>query len=159
MKIILVEDNFSLSYTMSNLLAKLDCEVKHFSTGEKAIEYFSDPDSSYDLVILDGNLAPTYLSGNSKICNGPEVAAVILRLNKKTPIIPWTDDAQMLIRFQKLFDLYEKGPIPQLKKPIVPSNLREVITSFINNNANLENEGSSQSRGRAFTSPPVLRKS
>ncbi|WED44141.1 response regulator [Legionella cardiaca] len=152
MKIVLVDDNPLLRKTMRNLLVKLPCEVKEFSSGEEAITYLIDSNFSYDLVILDGNLASPYLSEKTKPCNGPDVAEAILKYNKDIPIVVWTDDPMMITAFQEKFDAHNKGPILKLKKPIEPANLKEVLMPFIEAVAQ-ETEDRPSVRPRSFTSP------
>ncbi|ASQ45740.1 response regulator [Legionella clemsonensis] len=148
MKIVLVEDNPSLQKTMQMMLTKLSYSVKAFSAADDALAYFKEETSSYDLVILDGNLAPTFfLSADKAPKNGPDIAKELLRINRNIPIIAWTDDTEMLNRFQKVFDLYEKGILPTLKKPPTFLNIKEVLASFATTSNNLE----SSPRARAFT--------
>ncbi|KTD09540.1 response regulator [Legionella jamestowniensis] len=149
MKIVLVDDNPLLRKTMSMMLTKLSYSVKSFSSAEEVIAYFKDDTSSYDLVILDGNLAPpSFLLANKAQKNGPDIAAELLQINKHVPIIAWTDDADMLTRFQKVLDIYDKGRLlPTLKKPPTFSDIKEVLAPYGMAADNVEGSP----RARAFT--------
>lgn len=78
MKLLMVEDNKSVSEMMSMFFEKEKWEVEYAYDGQQAVEMFSQDPDSWDMITLDLNLPKM---------DGMQVNAAIRKISKTVPII------------------------------------------------------------------------
>jgi len=116
MKILLLEDDFTLSKEISTFFSTKSLECVPFYDGSLLIQKYKP--QQYDLIILDINVPGI---------NGFEVCKTIRRLDKKTPII-------MLTAFSEIEDKlisFENGADDYLVKPFHFEELYARISSLL----------------------------
>jgi two-component system, OmpR family, response regulator len=109
MKILLLEDEYSLRKSVKELLEDCDYLVYDFSNGKDALEAIYE--NSYDLLLLDVNVPEI---------NGFELVDIIQKENIDIPTIFMTS----LSEIDNLERGYEKGCCDYVKKPFDLSELR-----------------------------------
>lgn len=109
MKILLLEDEYSLRKSVKELLEDCDYLVYDFSNGKDALEAIYE--NSYDLLLLDVNVPQI---------NGFELVDMIQKEHIEIPIIFMTS----LSEIDNLERGYEKGCCDYVKKPFDLSELR-----------------------------------
>lgn len=125
---VLVDDEHTNQRHMINFLNELfpDNQVKVFETGEEAIEYLLSPASHYDLVILDGHLKPS--SHKTKQIDGPDVAAALKKNRISVPVVLWTNDPNMLERFDEVYG----ERLAEMEKPCRKTNIEVILKPIVN---------------------------
>jgi len=116
MKILLLEDDFTLSKEISTFFSTKSLECVPFYDGSLLIQKYKP--QQYDLIILDINVPGI---------NGFEVCKTIRKLDKKTPII-------MLTAFSEIEDKlisFENGADDYLVKPFHFEELYARISSLL----------------------------
>ncbi len=109
MKILLLEDEYSLRKSVKELLEDCEYLVYDFSNGKDALEAIYE--NSYDLLLLDVNVPQI---------NGFELVDIIQKDNIDIPTIFMTS----LSEIDNLERGYEKGCCDYVKKPFDLSELR-----------------------------------
>ena len=102
MKILLLEDEYSLRVSIKEFLEDIDYEVDDFADGEEA--YDAIYSKSYDLLLLDVNVPSM---------NGFELLKAIRKDNNKVPAIFLTS----MVDMQNVKEGYEKGCCDYIRKP------------------------------------------
>jgi len=102
MKILLLEDEYSLRVSIKEFLIELDYEVDDYSDGEQAYEAIYS--KSYDILLLDVNVPSM---------NGFELLKAIRNDNNKVPAIFLTS----MVDIQAVKEGYEKGCCDYIRKP------------------------------------------
>lgn len=116
MKILLLEDDFTLSKEISTFFVSKEFECVPYYDGSLLLKKYSA--FEYDLIILDINVPGT---------NGIEVCKGIREIDKKTPII-------MLTAFSEIDDklaCFDNGADDYLVKPFHFKELNARITSLL----------------------------
>ena len=116
MKILLLEDDFTLSKEISTFFVSKEFECVPYYVGSLLLKKYSA--FEYDLIILDINVPGT---------NGIEVCKGIREIDKKTPII-------MLTAFSEIDDklaCFDNGADDYLVKPFHFKELNARITSLL----------------------------
>ena len=121
-KILYIEDSASVTHIVTNYLKKLNLEITHFATAEKAFHSFTEND--YDLVITDVMLEGTM--------DGLSLIRMIRAQNShaaKIPILAMTghDDSQLRI------DLLHAGINDYVTKPPIEEELAARVNNLITN--------------------------
>lgn len=116
MKILLLEDEYSLRKSVKELLEDCDYLVYDFSNGKDALDAIYE--NSYDLLLLDVNVPEI---------NGFELVDIIQKDHIEIPIIFMTS----LSEIDNLERGYEKGCCDYVKKPFDLSELRLRVASAL----------------------------
>jgi len=102
MKILLLEDEYSLRISIKEFLEDIDYEVDDYSDGVEAFEAIYS--KSYDLLLLDVNVPSM---------NGFDLLQAIRKDGNKTPAIFLTS----MVDMQNLKEGYKKGCCDYIRKP------------------------------------------
>jgi len=86
-RIMLVDDEEAILSVQENLLSRQGYQVRSYAAGEEALEDFRKNPEDFDLVISDMTMPRM---------NGRELAAAILKLSPKTPVIICTGHSDLL---------------------------------------------------------------
>lgn len=116
MKILLLEDDFTLSKEIKDFLSSKSFECFHFYDGSLLIKHYV-PDA-YDIVILDINVPGT---------NGIEVCKSIRETDKKTPVLMLT----ALSEIDDKLSSFQNGADDYLIKPFHFEELLARISSLL----------------------------
>jgi DNA-binding NtrC family response regulator len=147
--IVVVEDNARLRHAMEDLLMESfpHCKVKTIAHGIEAMNYLLTPINNYDLVILDGKLDAYPRALIAKV-NGPDVADEMKKKFIKVPVVLWTQDPDMLARFDEIYEERQ----PEIEKPPRKSNIEAVLTPIIESIIQTKQEEESKQE-EALTTP------
>lgn len=129
LRIVLVEDNVTNQNRMKRFLNELfPCEVITFTHGIEATNFLLAPTSVYDLVILDGKLRSLPHTLQQIPVDGPEVAADLRKHGISAKVVLWTNDPNMLARFD---DVYDGTRLPEIEKPCRKENIQVVLGPIV----------------------------
>ncbi|MBA2650754.1 MAG: hypothetical protein H0U73_00585 [Tatlockia sp.] len=127
--IVLVENDSRQRNKMTKFLMECfpSCEVKPITHGIEAMNFLLTPVNKYHLVILDGSLE-TYPKTFITAVNGPDIAKAMKEKNIDVPVVLWTNDPNMLARFD---EVYEGKRLPEIEKPCRRSNIDVILRPII----------------------------
>lgn len=129
LRIVLVEDNITNQNRMKRFLKELfPCEVLTFTHGIEATNFLLAPTSEYELVILDGKLRSLPHTLQQIPVDGPEVAADLKKNGIRANVVLWTNDPDMLSRFDAV---YEGRRLPEIEKPCRKENIHVVLGPIV----------------------------
>ncbi|KTD36222.1 Response regulator receiver domain protein [Legionella nautarum] len=129
LRIVLVEDNATNQNRMKRFLTELfPCEVITFSHGIEATNFLLAPTSVYDLVILDGKLRSLPHTLQQIPVDGPEVAAELRKKGIRAKVVLWTNDPDMLARFD---EVYDGKRLPEIEKPCRKENIEVILRPIV----------------------------